>query len=541
MLLYYIKKFKKIMFLSGLASLFTAATSIALFHMIGESGETGFQPLEVVVFAVLVAFLLMASMTTSYFLSQYSAGTINSVRQNLVSRILGTDYDKLEKAGRARLYNVLTNDVNAISGALAEMPAFIYNSFLLLACFGYLFVLSEVMFGILVLAAFVSFLITKVVMAKITRAANQMREHQDHVFEGYKGILDGAKQLTVNKDRRQYFFEKRLKPVMTELRSSEREYGFAWDINRNISQVVIFITLGTIVAVSHYLQRTELVMSYILIVTYISAPFGYVMNLWQNIARARVSLQKIESLQLGSEQENGAEQTHQPLSEDWHEIAFKDVSFAYESQGEDTAFSLPKLNLTFNRGEIIFITGGNGSGKSTFLHLLLGLYTPSKGAIQVDDMPVSAAQLDEYRAKITMVLPDFYLYRELLDANGSPANEEKARTLLAQFQLDHKLNVDKEGFSATQFSQGQRKRLALIASILEDKDIYVLDEWAADQDPHFRALFYQELLPWLKSQGKTVIAVTHDDKYFHLADRHIKFDQGQAQELTEKKCHEQAA
>ncbi|WP_125783150.1 cyclic peptide export ABC transporter [Pseudoalteromonas rubra] len=540
MLLYYIKKFKKIMFLSGLASLFTATTSIALFHMIGESGETGFQPLEVAIFAVLVAFLLMASMTTSYFLSQYSAGTVNSVRQNLVRRILGTDYDKLEKAGRARLYNVLTNDVNAISGALAEMPAFIYNSFLLLACFGYLFVLSEVMFGILVLAACVSFLITKVVMAKITRAANQMREHQDHVFEGYKGILDGAKQLTVNKDRRQYFFEKRLKPVMTELRSSEREYGFAWDINRNISQVVIFITLGTIVAVSHYLQRTELVMSYILIVTYIAAPFGYVMNLWQNIARARVSLQKIESLQLGSEQDNQAEQAHQALSQDWREIAFKDVSFAYESQGEDIAFSLPKLNLTFNRGEIIFITGGNGSGKSTFLHLLLGLYTPSQGVIQIDDVPIGAAQLDAYRDKITMVLPDFYLYRELLDANGTPADGEKARTLLAQFQLDHKLSVDEEGFSATQFSQGQRKRLALIAAILEDKDIFVLDEWAADQDPHFRALFYQELLPWLKSQGKTVIAVTHDDKYFHLADRHIKFDQGQAQELTAAQ-QEQAA
>lgn len=535
MLLYYIKKFKKIMFLSGLASLFTAATSIALFHMIGESGETGFQPLEVVVFAVLVTFLLAASMTTSYFLSQYSAGTVNSVRQNLVSRILGTDYDKLEKAGRARLYNVLTNDVNAISGALAEMPAFVYNSFLLLACFGYLFVLSEVMFGILVLAALVSFLITKIVMTKITKAANQMREHQDHVFEGYKGILDGAKQLTVNKARRQYFFEKRLQPVMTELRSSEREYGFAWDINRNISQVVIFITLGTIVAVSHYLQRTELVMSYILIVTYIAAPFGYVMNLWQNIARARVSMQKIESLQLGSEQGGLTTDQHTPLSDNWNKLVFKDVSFAYEAKGEDTAFSLPKLNLTFNKGEIIFITGGNGSGKSTFLHLLLGLYTPSKGVIKVDEQEVHAAQLDSYRDKITMVLPDFYLYRELLDAKGDPVDRETANTLLAQFQLDHKLSVDEEGFSATQFSQGQRKRLALIASILEDKDIYVLDEWAADQDPHFRALFYQELLPWLKSQGKTVIAVTHDDKYFHLADRHIKFDQGQAEELNQKK------
>ncbi|TMO70668.1 cyclic peptide export ABC transporter [Pseudoalteromonas aurantia] len=531
MLLYYIKKFKKIMLLSGVASLFTASASIALFHMIGESGHTGFQPLEMVVFGILVVFLLAASMATSYFLSQYSSGTVNSVRQSLIKRILRTDYGLLEKAGRARLYNVLTNDVNAISGALAEMPAFIYNSFLLIACFGYLFVLSELMFGILVVTALVSFLVTRVVMAKITRAANTMREHQDDVIEGYKGILDGAKQLTVNKVRREHFYEQRLQPVMSDLRVSEREYGFAWDINRNISQVLIFITLGTIVAVNQYLQSTELVMSYILIVTYISAPFGYVMNLWQNIARAKVSLQKIESLQLSAEQVEQSDKLEAKSFKEWDHITFKDVSFTYDSDGEEAAFSLPKLNLTLNKGEVLFITGGNGSGKSTFLHLLLGLYSPSNGFIKVDDFAVTESNLDDYRSKITMVLPDFYLYKELLDDDGHPVDLKKANMLLEQFQLSHKLSIDQTGFTATKFSQGQRKRLALISSILEDKDIYVLDEWAADQDPHFRAMFYKELLPRLKAQGKTVIAVTHDDKYFHLADRHIKFDQGNAKEL----------
>ncbi len=533
MLLFCIKKFKKIMFISSLVSLFTAGASLSLFHMVGVSGDSGFKPFEIIVYAGLWLFLLCSSMLASRILSFYSSGTVNSVRKSLVKRILDTDYGKLESAGRAKLHNVLTNDVNAISGALAEMPAFIYNLFLLIACFGYLFYLSPIMFLILISTVCLSFIFTKLVMNKITREAKVMREHQDAMFEGYKGLLDGAKQLTINSHRKSYYYNNSLEPVLENLKESERRYGFAWDINRNISQALIFLILGAIVTANQFFQSGQLVMSYILIVTYISGPFGYVMNLWQNIARAKVSMQKIESLNI-VEYKDGLEPSviqENAIKKEWDKLEFKNIGFKYQEQTDEVAFSLNPIDLSINRGETVFIVGGNGSGKSTFLHLVLGLYQPTTGNVLIDDNVLTTQNIDEYRSKIAMVLPDFYLYNSVLDSQGVKVSNEKIANLLDTFQLRDKVQLNDQGYSSVNYSQGQRKRLALISAIAEDKEIYVLDEWAADQDPHFRHVFYTEILPWLKARGKTVIAVTHDDKYFDLADRRLKFDLGEMIEL----------
>ena len=81
-------------------------------------------------------------------------------------------------------------------------------------------------------------------------------------------------------------------------------------------------------------------------------------------------------------------------------------------------------------------------------------------------------------------------------------------------------------FSTLDLSTGQRKRLAMVAALLDDKPIYIFDEWAADQDPGFRRYFYEGLLGELKARGKTVLAVTHDDRYFGVADRVVKRGEG---------------
>jgi len=531
MILFFIKKFKKIIFISSLISIFTAGASLSLFHMVGASGESGFQPFEILVYTGLWLFLLCGSMITSRILSFYSSGTVNSVRTSLVKRILDTDYGKLEQAGRAKLHNILTNDVNAIAGALAEMPAFIYNFFLLIACFSYLFYLSPIMFGILISTVCIAFIFTKLVMNKITREARSMREHQDEMFEGYRGLLDGAKQLTINNDRKYYYYNNSLAPVLKKLQESERRYGFAWDMNRNISQALIFLILGAIVVANQFVQNGQLIMSYILIVTYISGPFGYVMNLWQNIARAKVSMEKIESLNIVEHKADFSPADLQDKNDDWQQLSFVNVGFKYQNNKGDTPFALKPIDLSIQRGEVIFIVGGNGSGKSTFLHLLLGLYQPKSGHMMLNENPLTLQNMNDYRSRIAMVLPDFYLYNSVLDNQGKQVSKDRVEALLDKFQLRDKVQLTENGFSSVSYSQGQRKRLALISAIAEDKDIYVLDEWAADQDPYFRDVFYTEILPWLKAKGKTIIAVTHDDRYFDMADRRLKFDLGEMIEL----------
>lgn len=530
MLLFFLKKFRGIMLISGFLSVFTALASLGLFHLVGENGEKGFDLSTGVLYAGLLLFLLCSSMLASYALSFFTSRSIQGVRQSLVKRILGSKFTTLEKAGRAKLYNVLTNDVNAISNALAEMPAFIYNALLMVACFGYLIYLSPLVFLILISTVVVAGFFASGIMKRISKDAVKLRARQDDVFEGYKGLLEGSKQLALNNNRKQHYLEKELDPQLEELKESERRYGFSWDINRNISQSLIFLILGAVIVVSQFMQTSHLVMSYLLILTYLAGPFSYVMGLWQSIVRAKVSLQKIESLQLDEALPEPALTAEQAELDQWQSIHFNQVGFQYTESDEQ--FALQPVDLTLNKGEVVFVTGGNGSGKSTFMHVLLGLYKPTSGQILIDDQQVSETNVSDYMEKMAIVLPDFYLYKSLLGKAGQECDPEKVQSLLERFDLIDKVAVDQYGYQSVSFSMGQRKRLALISAILEDKEIYVLDEWAADQDPHFRHVFYTQIIPWLKSQGKTVVAVTHDDKYFDCADRQIKFDMGKMEHVA---------
>lgn len=533
MLFFFLKKFKGIMLTSGFLSVFTAVASLGLFHVVGEYGEEGFSLKTGGIYLGLLAFLLCSSMLASYALSFFTSRSIHGVRHSLVSRILGSRFTTLEKAGRSKLYNVLTNDVNAISNALAEMPAFIYNALLMLACFGYLIYLSPIVFAIVISTVVVAGVFTSFIMKRISRDAFAMRSRQDEIFEGYKGLLEGSKQLALNPFRKEHYLNHVLTPQLDSLKESERRYGFSWDINRNISQSLIFLILGAVIIVSQMMESSHLVMSYLLILTYLAGPFGYVMGLWQSIIRAKVSLQKIESLKLDDKMFPVSEKSREHPESNWERIDFESVGFKYSESGEQ--FTLEPINFSLNKGDVVFVTGGNGSGKSTFMHILLGLYKPTSGSILLDGEPVTSNNVSLYMNKMAIVLPDFYLYKSLLGKNGEDVDQEKVKDMLRRFDLDQKVALDEYGYESVKYSMGQRKRLALISAILEDKEIYVLDEWAADQDPHFRHVFYTQIIPWLKSKGKTIVAVTHDDKYFDCADHQLKFDLGNMEEVRRER------
>jgi len=191
-------------------------------------------------------------------------------------------------------------------------------------------------------------------------------------------------------------------------------------------------------------------------------------------------------------------------------------------QGEETKFKVGPINYEFNSGEVIFITGGNGSGKSTFAKLLTGLYSPTSGSLIMNGNTVSPNILNEYYSAI---FNDFFLFEKLYGVDYTE-KENEIKNYLNILQLDEKVEVVNGQFSTTKLSTGQKKRLALLVSYLDDRPIYVFDEWTADQDPEFRLFFYSNLLPDLQNNGKCIIAVTHDDRYFSFADKVIKMDMG---------------
>jgi putative ATP-binding cassette transporter len=205
-------------------------------------------------------------------------------------------------------------------------------------------------------------------------------------------------------------------------------------------------------------------------------------------------------------------------------ITLSEIVFSYRREGGPSTFTVGPWTLGLRRGELLFLTGSNGSGKSTALKLITGLYEPDSGAVLVDDVEVTRDQRQAYRELFSTVFTDFHLFEQLYGIEDT--DPARVNALIERFGLAGKVSFAEGRFSTHDLSTGQRKRLALIVALLEDRPVYVLDEWAADQDPEFREEFYRVILPELKSRGKTVIVVTHDDRFWNVADRLVRLDLG---------------
>ncbi|MEV6772974.1 ATP-binding cassette domain-containing protein [Nocardia sp. NPDC051030] len=193
-----------------------------------------------------------------------------------------------------------------------------------------------------------------------------------------------------------------------------------------------------------------------------------------------------------------------------------------------TGFTLGPIDLTFESGQITFIVGGNGSGKSTLAKLITGLYVPRTGQVSLNGEAIDHENIEWFRQNSSAIFTDFHLFEDYL--GFEPGIDVEVRRYLEELQIAHKVTVQDGRLSTINLSQGQRKRLALLTALLEDRQIYLFDEWAADQEPKFRDVFYKEILTDLKRRGKTVIVITHDDRYFHLADQLVKLDFGKVAE-----------
>jgi putative ATP-binding cassette transporter len=210
----------------------------------------------------------------------------------------------------------------------------------------------------------------------------------------------------------------------------------------------------------------------------------------------------------------------------FRQIKAEALEFSYPGQGAalEKGFKVGPINITIRRGSTVFITGGNGSGKTTLMLMLLGLYPPQGGCLRLDNEPIGPQNLNAYRNLFSVVFADNHLFSELFGIET--VDQALAVELFELLEMNRKTELEGRRFGTTQLSGGQRKRLALIAALLEKRPICFFDEWAADQDPHFREKFYRVVLPRLKEEGITIIAITHDDKFFDVADVHLHMEEG---------------
>lgn len=476
------------------------------------------------VFLALVVYTYLLNIIFQKGLNKFSFKMLYDNEKMIFSKILQASLIKLENLGPQRFFTAV-EDLR-VFGLLPYTVTHTINSVLmLLLCLVYMFTISIssalIVLVLIVAVAACYFLVINSMSKKVLA----LRAYNDDYYKYVDDVMKGFKKLKLSFFRTENLMNKFLKPNRDQAGELDFKISYIFLSINLISQYGLYAIIATILFLLPQwgLLNQADVIAYVVIVLFISGPINNLINLQQTYTRFIVANNRIKDFLKDFEVDEEAKPQPELSAAPFESIEFKDIHFLYNNNLNDKAFALGPVNLTINEGETIFIVGGNGSGKSTFINTFTGLYTPSKGEILLNGKEIQSSQ--ENQNLIAAVFTDDHIFSHNYE-EYTVENNPEYKQLLEVMELDKVITDDKESSARRKFSKGQSKRMSLIFALMEKKPILVLDEWAADQDPYFRKFFYEELIPKLKSEGKTIIAVTHDDAYFHLADRILKFNYG---------------
>jgi putative ATP-binding cassette transporter len=531
---YLIKQSQWLFFAATIAGVISGVCSVSLLAVINtvisapDINEVSKQLWPFVAFAVGG---MLSAMLSSVLFEQLQQHTHADVRRYITSRVLNTDYRKLEKMGGPKIQSALSDHSTNVAQFFVSMPKIIINAIIVLGCLTYLAVLSWSIFLIAIVVIGLGTLGYHLVHLRAIEHLNVASREQDNLFSYFSSLIEGAKELKLHRNKRNCFKENVLAKSIDKVRH-ERAIGMSiFMVATSWGNFLFYALIGLVlfVLVGDVPNRTEVITGFTLVFIYMILPLELLLLSLPRANLAKISARRIDEVTKHLDPENLL--TNETIPSVFSELTLKNVSHAYYHEQSDEVFSLPAINVTFRAAELIYLVGGNGSGKTTLAKLVTGLYNPEQGEILYDGKTVAEAEMDDYRQLFSSVFSDFYLFDSLLE-NNSPELEAKGNDLIEKLNLHHKVKIENGAFSTQALSQGQRKRLALVVAYLEDRPFYLFDEWAADQDPTFKDVFYRELLPELTARGKTVLVISHDDRYFHLADRLLKMDNGHLTEIT---------
>lgn len=514
--------------LSGIVSGISSAGLIAVINSALVGSDVGWNT-SAWFFIALLLVVFGSGMGSAIMLLHLAERSTFEMRLVMSRRILSSSFQKLEEVGAHRLFATLTEDVHVIAQSLQIIPALIINSAVVIGCLAYLGWLSLTALLLMVIAIAVGVRVYQLMIGKAMIFLSDARETQDSLFDHFRAISYGSKELKLNRKRREFFLSDEFEPTAKALQNSTVRGMSVYVVANQWGQLLFFILIGLLIFAlpSNAKVDSAVLVGSVLTITYLMGPIMAIISLFPMISAASVALTKIDSLGFNhnSEEHSGASNLPAISPHSWSGLEFHGVSYSYPGVTADK-FLLGPINLNVNPRECVFLVGGNGSGKSTFLKLFTGLYVPEAGEIRMNGESINdEVERDHYRQYFSTVFSDYFLFEQLHYTEGMDM-DARVKSYLVQLQLEKKVEVLNGRFSTTKLSQGQRKRLALLSAYVEDRPIYVFDEWAADQDVLFKEIFYMQILPELKARGKTVLVASHDDRYYHLADRIIKLDSG---------------
>ncbi|WP_163867069.1 cyclic peptide export ABC transporter [Myxococcus eversor] len=531
LVLFLIKRAKGRFALATLCGLLGGAMSAGLLAVIGNTLNGSMSAnAGMLAFAGLSTMGLLTRFFSQVLLNSLHQGELQQLRLQLGRQILATPLRRLEETGPHRLQTALSNDIQSMSNSLGLIPVIFIDLTIVVGCLAYMAWLSWSSFIGTMLFLLVGGLTYWIPQGRGVSILRQSHGQQSLLFKAFRGITDGIKELKLHQDRRTAFVNDCFEPTTAALQRAHTRanYYFAAAALWGAFIFLFFIGLMLYVAPRVLSVSPRELMGYTLAALYLQQPLTTLMRNIPVLAQGNISLEHLEKLTL-SPPDTGAPLPPAPRS--FERLEVTGITHTYFRENDDSRFTLGPIHLELTPGEIVFIIGGNGSGKTTLAKLLTGLYTPESGELRIDGRSVTEENRQQYRQYFSAVFSDFHLFDSLLGL--APAERaQRLQGYLERLQLEKKVSINAEGeLSTTALSLGQRKRLALLTSWLEDRPIYLFDEWAADQDPAFKNVFYLELLQELKRAGKAVVVISHDNQYFHVADRIIQLDSGRLMEM----------
>lgn len=471
--------------------------------------------------------VLFSGFLSHYLLNRLSAKIVCDLRIQISRLILAAPYPYLQKLGKSALLANLTEDITAIANASQLLPIVCINFAVVAGSMAYLSWLSWhlalVLAGVIVFGVLSSSLFREWPKKAVLKA----REEYDVLSSDFRALTEGVRELKLHRQRSDAFMAQSLAASAEAYRRYSFRGAVSYLLVNQWAQLLYYLVIGVILYVFPVWQVIDqkVIGGYTLVFLFMMSPLTILTNSLPVFSRANVSLQKVRQLgdQLNSRIVSADTADTSEACADFAGLSLHGVTHSFHREKENRNFTLGPVDLDFKPGELVFLIGGNGSGKTTLAMLLIGLYMPEQGIIRWNGEVVDNANRDDYLQNFSVIFSDFYLFDELY---GVDNENILIADYLQRLHLHHKVQVENGRFSSVNLSQGQRKRLALLVAYLEDRPFYVFDEWAADQDPEFKHLFYTELLPALKKRGKTVLIISHDDRYFYLADRCIKLEEG---------------
>jgi len=483
-------------------------------------------------FAIYGVVFLIFYITKRYSLTnsaQEVERIIKHVRDRISNKIVNSELMAMEHIDSSSIFTRLTRDTTVMSQSAFQITNASEAVIMILFALMYILILSPISFFVIiggtaiVVAMFMSF--TKIINSELSRVDSL----EERFIYSLTAIVNGFKEIKINSLKRKDILQEH-EEHLNSLGNAKVDTSTLTVTSMMYSEIFLYTLLGVVVFVVPHLtaQDGATILQVTATTLFIIGPIGMVVSVAPMVSRTNVAINNIYALERSFDEQSKmsvpVEQTGERI-DDFENIQLKGTEFNYLDENDNSLFSIGPMDLNIKKGEIIFIVGGNGSGKSTLVKLLLGLYFPQKGQIFVDNQVIGRYNYQAYRDMFSIILGDFHLFERFYGLENVDKN--LVNKLLVEMGLNHKTSFVDGRFTNINLSTGQKKRVALILSILENKQVYVFDEWAADQDPEFRKYFYHTILKKLRDEEKTIIAVTHDDAYFDVADKIYKMEYGQ--------------